>query len=315
MLALEVSEEVARAALPGHVGIGAIGHYVALPSQILAPAAVASPPLERAPRVGDADCGERYGLLRAVNTPPPFFRAGFTDRERYAPRGIPGSRPDPVFGLLRGLLDLWLPPACPACEGAPGAGAGGICRACLGSLTSAPAALAPPRGLDALVAGAEFRMPVEGWIRRFKYPRPGLAGLDPKAEAIVRALAREAAARAPGPPPDLVVPIPLHPRRLRARGFNPACELARAIARPARLRLAPGALARLRDTPSQTGLERAARRRNVRGAFRARGPVPPRIWLVDDVVTTGSTLAEAARALRRAGARRVVGVCAARTPL
>ncbi len=157
-------------------------------------------------------------------------------------------------------------------------------------------------------------MPIEAWIRRFKYPRPGLAGLDPKAEAIVRALAREAGARAPGPPPDLVVPIPLHPRRLRARGFNPACELARAIAGPARLRLAPRALARLRDTPSQTGLERAARRRNVRGAFRARRPVPPRIWLVDDVVTTGSTLSEAARALRRAGARRVVGVCVAWTP-
>jgi predicted amidophosphoribosyltransferase len=57
-----------------------------------------------------------------------------------------------------------------------------------------------------------------------------------------------------------------------------------------------------------------ARRRNVRGAFCARGPVPARIWLVDDVVTTGSTLGEAARALRRAGARYIVGICVARTP-
>jgi ComF family protein len=219
-----------------------------------------------------------------------------------------------VLDLLRGLLDLWLPPVCPACEREPGGDAGGLCRDCLAALPSAPAALAPPRGLDALVAAAEFEVPVEGWIRRFKYPRPGLAGLDPRAGAIVRALAREAAARAPGPPPELVVPVPLHPRRLRARGFNPACELARAVAEPGRLRLAPRALERLRDTPSQTGLERPARRRNVRGAFRARQPVPRRIWLVDDVVTTGSTLAEAARALRRAGARRVVGVCVARTP-
>lgn len=157
-------------------------------------------------------------------------------------------------------------------------------------------------------------MPVEGWIRRFKYPRPGLAGLDPEAGAIVRALVREAGARAPGPTPDLVVPIPLHARRLRERGFNPACELGRALANAAGLRLAPRALVRLRDTASQTGLARSARRRNVRGAFRARGPVPPRIWLVDDVVTTGSTLGEAARALRRAGARRIVGVCVAWTP-
>jgi ComF family protein len=210
------------------------------------------------------------------------------------------------------LLDLWLPPACPACG--KSADTGRICPACSGSLPWAPARLAAPPGLAALVAAAEFEAPVEGWIRRFKYPRLGLGGLDPAAAALARALALEAAARAPGPPPDLVVPVPLHPRRLRQRGFNPAGELARAIAAAARVRLAPCALARLRDTPSQTGLERAARRRNVRGAFRARGTVPRRIWLVDDVVTTGSTLAEAAQALRRAGARRVVGVCAARTP-
>jgi len=70
----------------------------------------------------------------------------------------------------------------------------------------------------------------------------------------------------------------------------------------------------VRDTPSQTGLDRRARRRNVRGAFAPRRQVAPLVWLVDDVVTTGSTLAEAARALRRAGATHVVGVCAAYTP-
>lgn len=164
------------------------------------------------------------------------------------------------------------------------------------------------------MAAVEFQQPVEGWIRRFKYPRPGLGGLDPAADALVRALALAAAARAPGPPPDLVVPVPSHPSRLRARGFNPASELAAAIAARARLRLGVRALERVRDTPTQTGQGRAARRRNLRGAFRAGGPAPARIWLVDDVVTTGSTLAEAARALRRAGARSIVGICAARTP-
>ena len=78
---------------------------------------------------------------------------------------------------------------------------------------------------------------------------------------------------------------------------------------------APRALERLRDGPSQTGLDRSARRRNVANVFRAQQRVPPRVWLVDDVTTTGATLDEAARALRRAGAREVIGVCAARTPL
>ena len=72
----------------------------------------------------------------------------------------------------------------------------------------------------------------------------------------------------------------------------------------------------MRDTPSQTGLDRRARRANVRGAFRVRERRAPAsvVWLVDDVVTTGSTLAECARTLRRAGAQRVVAICIARTP-
>jgi ComF family protein len=127
----------------------------------------------------------------------------------------------------------------------------------------------------------------------------------------VRRLARSV----PGAAPDLVVPVPLHARRLRERGFSPAAQLARACARAARVPCAPVLLARRRDTPSQTGLSRAARRRNVAGAFVARAAAPPRVWLVDDVATTGSTLSEAARALRRAGAREVLGVCLAHRPL
>jgi len=171
--------------------------------------------------------------------------------------------------------------------------------------------------LDACIAAATFSQEVANWIHRFKYPRRGLAGLDPAPRSVVEALVLEAAgeaARRVGSPPDLIVPVPLHSSRLRSRGFNPAQLLARAVARRCRVDADPVALERLRATPSQTGLDREQRRRNVRGAFRARRPsrTPARIWLVDDVVTTGSTLAECARALRRAGAETVVGICAAR---
>jgi ComF family protein len=107
--------------------------------------------------------------------------------------------------------------------------------------------------------------------------------------------------------------VPLHRRRVVQRGFNPAVMLARDLSRALGIPFAATALSRLRDTESQTGLGRAARRANVRGAFEARARVPAHVWLVDDVVTTGATLEECAQALRRAGARHVVALCAART--
>jgi ComF family protein len=160
-----------------------------------------------------------------------------------------------------------------------------------------------------------FQGQVEEWIHRFKYPAPGLAALDPNPGAIARALIRDAAGRLAPRVPELVVPVPLHPRRLRARGFNPAALLAREVATLTHARFAPRLLERMRDTPSQTGLRRAARVRNVAQAFRCRAPVHARIWLVDDVVTTGSTVSEAARSLRRAGAHSVIALATSRTPL
>jgi ComF family protein len=151
-------------------------------------------------------------------------------------------------------------------------------------------------------------------VHRFKYPAPGILGLDPAPQALLRRLVAEAAARAPETA-DLVVPVPLHARRLRERGFNPAALLARPLARARGVPFDALALARVRDTPSQTGLDRRARRRNVAGAFRLRThALPRRVWLVDDVVTTGATLEAAARELRRGGATSVTALCAARTP-
>jgi ComF family protein len=151
-------------------------------------------------------------------------------------------------------------------------------------------------------------------VQRFKYPQRGFRGLDPGADAVVVAWILRAA-RALGAAPGAVVPVALHPRRLRERGFSPPALLARAVAREVGARFEPVLLERVRDTESQTGLNRRDRRRNVANAFRARGPAPVRVWLVDDVATTGATLAAAARALRRAGAREICALAAAYRPL
>jgi ComF family protein len=155
------------------------------------------------------------------------------------------------------------------------------------------------------------------WIHRFKYPEAGFRGLDPQARRVVLDLAREAPGRAHLHPADRIVPVPLHPRRLRERGFNPASLLARAVARASGVPIAHGLLGRVVDTASQTGLGAKRRRSNVAGAFACRtgAHLPRVVWLVDDVVTTGATLGEAARTLRQAGVERVIGVCLARTPV
>ncbi len=239
-----------------------------------------------------------------------------------------------MIALLRGFCDLLLPRRCAGCDGALwDVPEDALCAGCSKTLPwltdrccalcqetpveaadgTCPACAATPSPLRACVASSSYAGEAERWIRRFKYPGRGIGALDPRPEAVVRTMARAAARRVPGPAPDLVVPIPLHPTRLRRRGFNPAATLAREVAREVRSRTAATALRRIRDTPSQTGLDRAERRRNTAGAFRATRALPPRVWIVDDVVTTGSTLAEAARSLRRAGARQVSAVCAART--
>jgi ComF family protein len=235
-----------------------------------------------------------------------------------------------VRGLASGALDLLVPPECCGCQRSLETGAllclrcdrelprlardrCQLCQQAAGPVCSACAAKTTP--LAACVAAASFEGIVETWIHRFKYPGRGLSGLDPSPGRALASLAVEAAGLAPEPPPRLIVPVPLHPKQLRRRGFNPACLLARAIAREIGACVAPAGLRRVRDTPSQTGLDRSARQRNVRDAFAPspRLEVPADVWLVDDVVTTGATLSAAARALREAGAQRVVAVCAART--
>jgi ComF family protein len=117
------------------------------------------------------------------------------------------------------------------------------------------------------------------------------------------------------PRPDLLLPVPLHPSRLRERGFNQSLELARRIAGELELELDWHCLRRVRATPSQSRLDRHARGRNLHSAFAADGVVKGlHIALLDDVITTGATVTAASRVLLRAGARRVDVWALARTP-
>jgi ComF family protein len=121
--------------------------------------------------------------------------------------------------------------------------------------------------------------------------------------------------------PSALIPIPLAPKRLRERGYNQSELLARALARHWRISVVADVLVRARETPTQTALTPGTRLANVRAAFAVANVQCPMIndhWtliIVDDVFTTGATLAEAARALEQAGATRVMGVTFARAAI
>lgn len=122
----------------------------------------------------------------------------------------------------------------------------------------------------------------------------------------------------PRPPqmPTWILPVPLHVGRLRSRGYNGTLELAKPLARCLDISLRADALKRLRSTAAQTELGALARRRNMRGAFAVPDHMawPAHVALLDDVMTTGATLAECARTLKRAGVQRVDVWALARAP-
>jgi ComF family protein len=144
-------------------------------------------------------------------------------------------------------------------------------------------------------------------ITRFKYqPAPELArelGLLLAGEALKLGITA-----------DAVVPVPLHPSRLFERGFNQAALLARPVARVLGASFLPRALRRVRNTAKQADLDRAARLRNVDGAFCPRGRLGGTVLLVDDVRTTGATQDACAAALREAGCTRVICLVLAIAP-
>jgi ComF family protein len=163
------------------------------------------------------------------------------------------------------------------------------------------------------VAPWAYEFPVTQLVQALKY-EGALANariLGTRIAAVGRpALAELAGGRAT----PLLVPLPLHPSRLVERGFNQSREIARIVARGLDLRLDERALCRVRATAPQVGLARTARASNLSGAFAADARIVTgrTILLVDDVVTTGSTAAEAARTLLAAGAQSVQVWAAAR---
>jgi predicted amidophosphoribosyltransferase len=195
------------------------------------------------------------------------------------------------------LLDLVFPPRCPACEDDPFAPSP-FCAICDGAVDPWPEA---PDGIQ---AGALFGGPIADAVHALKY------GGHPEAAGP---LGRWLAGRVQVPEGAAVVWVPLGRRRLVERTYDQAMLLAAAFAREAGRPVLRGVLHRVRETPPQVGRDRAARERNVAGAFAAaRGAAGRDLVLVDDVVTTGATVDAASLALRSAGARSVAVVALAR---
>lgn len=164
--------------------------------------------------------------------------------------------------------------------------------------------LAHPPHYDATLAAFAYGYPIDQLVQALKY-----GGRLHLADCFGQWLGA-----APVPEADLLVPVPLHPARLRERGYNQAAEIARPLAQRWRLPLATACCERLMDAPPQASLPWKARAGNVRGAFRVVGNVAGRrVAVVDDVMTTGATLDQLARALKQCGAARVTNVVLART--
>ena len=227
------------------------------------------------------------------------------------------------------LIGWLFPPTCMLC-GAAGEQGRDLCAGCHGDLPANRNACARcARPFETLMPEGtlcgrcqKHPPPFERALAALRYegPVPALVS-DAKfrgrlnaARLLGQCLAERVSQSGP-PQVDGLIAVPLHPRRLRERGYNQALEIARSAGRELVVPVDPGCCMRVLATPPQAGLDERARRRNIRGAFAVRGrEVWPHVAIVDDVVTTGSTVAELSLALRRAGVLRVDVWAVARTP-
>ena len=209
------------------------------------------------------------------------------------------------------LLYRLLPPTCLLC-GAPGAEQRDLCAGCAADLPRnqsacpvcatpltvfstepCPACRACPPPYDRAFAPFRYRHPLDFLIRQLKF------GGRLSHARLLGALLAEALIERGGSAPDYLIPVPLHPRRLRERGFNQALELAGPVARRLRIPILAEGLRRVRYTPPQTRLDARARQTNPLGAFALGQALSGKhVALIDDVMTTASTVTECARVLR-----------------
>ena len=163
-----------------------------------------------------------------------------------------------------------------------------------------------------------YTFPLDKLIQAMKYGEQ-LALANAFAEKLARRInnhiAKENNTVAPGDwRPDYVIPMPLHPAKLRARGFNQSLLLAAKAARELNLELLPDACQRVRDTPPQSALPWKERKQNMRDAFRCDVDLTGRhVALVDDVLTTGASLNALAGAVQQRGASEISTWVVART--
>lgn len=210
-----------------------------------------------------------------------------------------------MHALIERLLGLLFPDHCAACR-RTGDLFCADCRALL--VPYAEEVQATPQGLEAVRIAFTFEGPLRAAIHALKYTRR---------RRMARPLGALMAAhlRAAPLPAQVLLPVPLHPARQAERGFNQAAELAHEIARATGLPVLERGLTRQRVTAQQARLTAQERHANMRGAFAWCGPgsAPHSVLLVDDVLTTGATLAACAAALRQVGTQEVYGLALARS--
>jgi ComF family protein len=197
-------------------------------------------------------------------------------------------------------LDLIFPPLCVNCERVGSF----LCPRCLATARRAAKRSIP--GLDGVQVWGDFEGAVRAAVHAFKYE-----GQTRLAEPLGALVVEELAAT--DWQIDVVTAVPLHESRLRERGYNQAALLAQAVASARGWLFAPNAVDRIRQTASQVNLNAQERHLNVAAAFSAEPSIVEgmRVLVIDDVLTTGSTLLACADALRNAGAARVYGATVA----
>ncbi len=164
-----------------------------------------------------------------------------------------------------------------------------------------------PSAFDRTIAALRYEFPLDVLIQELKYRHQ--FALVPLLGAALAERARQSASR-----PDVLIPMPVHPARLRERGFNQALELAKAVAGRLDLPILAQGAERIRATPPQVGLPWKERAKSVRGAFSCSADLGGKhVAVVDDVMTTGTSLHELSIALRKQGATEISAWVVART--